>query len=763
MRLKVKQRDMKVHQDLVSCVCWTPNGELLSSSDDQTLQRWAGSGEPQGRVCQVPSPATTSMEFQPSSVSQQQSAVEIFALATADGKLLLMNRSGRVEKTVDAHKGATISMRWSNDGQAICTGGEDGLVKVWSRVGMFRSTLAESRRAVYALAWSPDSGKVAYTSGKDIVIKPLQPGAKQTSWVAHDGIVLAVDWSSSSGLIATGAEDGRYKVWDAVGRLIYQCAPAGSPVTALRWAPSGALLAVATFNAVQLCDRSGWPHGRHRMDVGNVYSVAWTSDGTQLACAGGNGHVAFAEVVGMCVEQGAVSATLESGRLVRVTEVDESGGREEELEYRDRVVQLSLGAGHMVVATTTQLYVYAAGSWATPQIIDVKGIVTIIVQAEHCFLTVDHFAGLRLYGYDGRQLCQPRLTGLLPELLSAHMLALSSDTLAVVDPANPKVVRLFDASVGKELGRPLEMLHDVRQVSLSQQGPAHGRMLSIVDANGELWVARTTRRDMVKLATVCTSSLWHDRYDALAAVVDERLTVWWRPAALFVDRDLNAVARHARDDKSLGQGSELVDFSGTRCSVRRQNGVNIAVGVPPFAGKLYALVGARQWHEATRLARFANDRAMWAVLASLALEARELNVAEAAFAGLGRIDRVEFIQRLKKVPSDEGRAAELAVLAREIDKGEQILLQAGLVYRAIELRMSLFRWEEALDLALHHKTHIDTVLLRRAEFNRAARLPEQSPKFIQYAESVPIEPEAIEAKIQEELEAEAARPGARFA
>ena len=38
------------------------------------------------------------------------------------GKFYMMNKVGRVEKTVEAHKGAVLSARWSSDGSALLTG-----------------------------------------------------------------------------------------------------------------------------------------------------------------------------------------------------------------------------------------------------------------------------------------------------------------------------------------------------------------------------------------------------------------------------------------------------------------------------------------------------------------------------------------------------------------------------------------------------------------------------------------------------------------
>jgi intraflagellar transport protein 80 len=102
--------------------------------------------------------------------------------------------------------------RWSHDGTALVTVGEDGHVKIWSRSGMLRSTLAQTGCPVYAVVWSPDSDQVLYSNDKQLIIKPLQPAQKPTSWKAHENLILCVDWSPLNHLVVSGGEDRRYKV-----------------------------------------------------------------------------------------------------------------------------------------------------------------------------------------------------------------------------------------------------------------------------------------------------------------------------------------------------------------------------------------------------------------------------------------------------------------------------------------------------------------------------------------------------------------------
>lgn len=40
-----------------------------------------------------------------------------------------------------------------------------------------------------------------------------------------------------------------------------------------------------------------WSHCLDRPSTGSIYSIAWSSDGTQLAAACANGHVLFAHII----------------------------------------------------------------------------------------------------------------------------------------------------------------------------------------------------------------------------------------------------------------------------------------------------------------------------------------------------------------------------------------------------------------------------------------------------------------------------------
>ena len=67
-------------------------------------------------------------------------------------------------------------------------------------------------------------------------------------------------------------------------------------------------------------------------------------------------------------------------------------------------------------------------------------------------------------------------------------------------------------------------------------------------------------------------------------------------------------------------------------------------------------------------------------------------------------DKVQFLQGIKDIPTKEARNAEMAVFSGQPQDAEAILLQAGLIFRAIMLNVQLFNWDRSVTL------HIMTLL-----------------------------------------------------
>lgn len=211
-------------------------------------------------------------------------------------------------------------------------------------------------------------------------------------------------------------------------------------------------------------------------------------------------------------------------------------------------------------------------------------------------------------------------------------------------------------------------------------------------------------------------------------------------------------------NSQFGRNAQIVNFHGTQCTLRRSDGALVTIrGMSPFPILLHEQIRRKQWEEAIRLCRYAKSKDLWACLAAMAIHGQDLNTAEVAYASIDEVQKVHYVCYIKEIPSNEGRTAELALMRRQPREAEQILLAAGLVFRAIRMWIQLFNWDRAFELAVKYKTHVDTVLMYRDKYLKRMGMPETNPKFAQYAEGIEIDAEKIAAKIQMEEENERTR------
>lgn len=700
MRFKISFNKEPKHSELASCIGWCSTTDVYSCADDHQIICWNLLNDTTQVVTKLaPDVYPTDMHWCPrtpgvSAGSKKHPSGDIFVITAADGKFHLISKSGRIEKSVDAHRGAVLVARWSHDGMALVSGGEDGQVKIWSRTGMLRSTLAQTGNPVYCLAWGPDSSEVVYASGKSLIIKPLQPNNKPLQWLAHDGIILKVAWSMNNNLILSGGEDCKYKLWDCYGRQMYCSTHQESPVTALAWSPDGELFAVGAFNTVRLCDKIGWSHSLEKPNIGSVFNLSWSADSTQVVGACGSGHVIFAHVVDRRLEWKCLEAVV-SGRK-RITVYNVADDSWEKLEFRDRIIKISLGYNHLVVATSTQCHIYSTKNWNTPIIFELKeGSVTCLVLAEKHFLLVDS-TNVGIYSYEGRLLSNPRWPGMRPDVINPLVISISNDRLAVRDKADEKVVYIMDTLNGKHIGdgKPFTHKLDIVMIGLDQQGPANERLLAFIDKNRDLYLQEVkTGSRSIKITVMAHALSWNDEANMLAALQEGTVTVWFNPSAAYVDRNLLCRSLLEKETSDLGQMPQIVSFMGDQVNIRRSDGSLVVVAIPPYPKVLRSYVDTSRWDDAIRLCRFIKDESLWSCLAAFAIQARELNTAGISYAALNEASKVEYIERVKNIQVKEARLAQMALLCNNSHDAEAILLQAGLALWAIMMNIRLSNWE----------------------------------------------------------------------
>ena len=576
---------------------------------------------------------------------------DLIAIGLAEGTFLIMGRNNRIEKTVtEAHHGAITAVKWTYDSSAFLTAGEDGNVKQWSRNGSLRLKIAQGEPPIYCAVWSPDDCAVLYCAGSWITVKSTQINVKPLKWKAHEGAVLKVDWNPVNNLVVSGGEDCKYKVWDMYGRILYSSESNEFSITSVAWAPSGEFFAVGSFNSIYLCDRAGWIYSRSSTETGSIFDLCWSSDGTVVGVAGGNGTICFGQVVDRKKQWLNHTIVLNANYRLIVSDVLNEASISEELEFGDRVIDMSIAYDHLIVATSRQCYIYSLKNLSTPHIFDLKGIVSLILQSSKYFLLVDGGKGIGVFTYEGRLICSPKIAGLRLEFLRQGNISLSPDFLALVDRVKANQILLYDISSGRALDI-LKHSVDISFVALNQSGLASDRKIVLIDKNMDFFITPIHRLDFFKLSTISESAIWSESHDVLAAISDQKLMIWYYPNVVYVDRDLLLKTRVASDASSFGAFAQLASFSASLVTVRKADGVLISSLVSPFVSQIHQYCQSGQFVKATRLCRALKDPYLWTSLAAIALNANDLDTTETCLAAIDEVEKIRFVQHLRKIPS----------------------------------------------------------------------------------------------------------------
>lgn len=356
MKIKLLKAQKKVHKDMGTSISLSGHSGYFTCSEDKTVYKWDIDGQCLGQVCSLDA-IPTFIDWFP---TQGTSVSDIFAISCSDGTIRIMNKSGREEIKIDAHKGSAIRVKWSIDGSSLVSCGEDGTVKAWSRAGIARSIISKTANPVYSLSWGPDDDQMVFCSGKDIIIRALQNAKKQFKWKAHDSVILSVDWNKINNRIVSGGEDCKYKIWDSYGRLLFSSAIIDNIINVVSWVKSGEYFMVGCFGYMRICDNNGLCLHKEPLKGGSPFDIAWAIDNTQIGIISGSGSLILGYLTGKTCFWKSITAELKEPREIQI--IDTNTGNKEEIDYRDRVVNMTMKYNHLIVTTNTQCYIYTVNT-----------------------------------------------------------------------------------------------------------------------------------------------------------------------------------------------------------------------------------------------------------------------------------------------------------------------------------------------------------------------------------------------------------------
>jgi intraflagellar transport protein 80 len=431
----------------------------------------------------------------------------------------------------------------------------------------------------------------------------------------------------------------------------------------------------------------------------------------------------------------------ENNKLI-VTDFENDGFQE--IDFRDRLIDMTLGYNYLIVVTNNQCHIYNVDNLNTPYKFDIKEKVKMILMCPKYFALINEGNGLNIYNYEGKQLQTPQITGVRFSLLSKKMIDISNDIIAILPPNNPKTIQFYDIASGKKLNAEINHTMDICEIQLNQSDISRDRKVCFTDTNKDLYISNAYIPKVVKISNMCDSFAWNDSNDMLCAIADEKFYSWVYPNAVYLEKEILDGCKYEKDASDIGNNCQILNFTGSICNILKSDGSLCSKCITPYAGLLLDLLVYQDGIEkGLKLCRYVKDKVLWTAFSAICISNREIQIAETAVAAIDEVDKVNFIEKILKLKeqkcNDNLISAYVLLLSNRIDDAEKILLQANLIYRAIKININLFRWDRALNLAITYKTHVDTVLAYRQKYLESVGLQEVNSKFIELSRDTNID------------------------
>eukprot|EP00792_Barthelona_sp_PAP020_P005994 TRINITY_DN2873_c0_g6_i1.p1 TRINITY_DN2873_c0_g6~~TRINITY_DN2873_c0_g6_i1.p1 ORF type:complete len:752 (-),score=186.52 TRINITY_DN2873_c0_g6_i1:76-2112(-) len=634
-----------------------------------------------------------------------------------------------VKKT---HRGAVLSVRWSEEGTAVCSVGEDGVVKIWSKNGDPRSTIAKFSKPIYDVYWSQKDQFIFFIVDNLACLYPIQPSKRKFEWEIPGERAICYNLSPL-GVLAL-AEGDKLHLFDTEGKQLHS-RTVDEPILNLFWGSKGETLLLSSFNSITICDNCGFPLNRILAEVGTLYGACFNATETLAGFCSANGAVGSLSFEKPGIPFGSKTIYIRGANL----EISEP-------EKPSRTLNYPLGDSPVTIITSMNYFIVISQS----------------MKLYYYSESLDLLANLKINSvYSDKQL-----------------ISLTDQALAFVDPNLPRVIQIVDPKSGRPVAMPLEHNCDIVSIELAPTladesifkqtlHSFHGRLI-FRDRNADLYVATleppntTNKPTIAKLCGMVNSACWHSNSHVICAVVDRRLTLFLCPSSILVDQSLFNASKVLVNIPEIFHNSaeedavEILKFADGLITLKRvgSDGAIFHLHYSSSVNILHRLLFGKNFREGLKLCRFVAQPSLWAVLGFYSLISYQLDIAEQCYQRLDRVDRVFYLRQVARIPLPQAQRSEILLMLKRPDDAENVLLKSGLVYRAINLNMKMFKWQRALEIAIQHKTHVDTVLFKRQQYLNKFDIEEKFEIFRQYNNSIEINPETIKEKLRQEMEKE---------
>lgn len=294
------------HASEVFACAWSPTGSLLASgSGDSTARIWTiADGPSTSAVYNGPLNVAVLKHFKGRTNEKSKDVTTLdwnsdgtlLATGSYDGQARIWSRDGDLKCTLNRHKGPVFSLKWNKKGDYLLSGSVDKTAIVWDvKTGECKQQFEFHTAPTLDVDWRNNVSFATCSTDNMIYVCKLGENRPIKTFSGHQGEVNAIKWDPTGSLLASCSDDCTSKIWSMKqDKYVHDLREHAKEIYTIKWSPTGPgtsnpnqqlILASASFDSTiklwdvelgnLLCSLNG-----HREPV---YSIAFSPNGEYVA------------------------------------------------------------------------------------------------------------------------------------------------------------------------------------------------------------------------------------------------------------------------------------------------------------------------------------------------------------------------------------------------------------------------------------------------------------------------------------------------
>ncbi|XP_076920079.1 WD40 repeat-containing protein HOS15-like [Bidens hawaiensis] len=294
------------HTSEVFVCAWSPAGSLLASgSGDSTARIWTvGDGlcssHPQNGPLNVAVlkhyKGRTNDKSKDVTTLDWNSEGTLLATGSYDGQARIWSKDGELVSTLTKHKGPIFSLKWNKKGDYLLSGSVDKTAIVWDiKTGEWKQQFEFHAAPTLDVDWRNNVSFATCSTDNMIYVCKVGDNRPIKTFAGHRGEVNAIKWDPTGTLLASCSDDSTAKIWSLrQDTYLHDLKEHTKEIYTIRWSPTGPgtnnpnqplVLASASFDStIKIWDVETGRLLHNLVAHGDpVYSVAFSPNGEYLA------------------------------------------------------------------------------------------------------------------------------------------------------------------------------------------------------------------------------------------------------------------------------------------------------------------------------------------------------------------------------------------------------------------------------------------------------------------------------------------------